>query len=290
MPSCGRGRAADGERAGVERVGPDRRAAAGATPTGERRLPSGDDAARTHDLVGDGPAGPEDLDKTRMQVERPADHGRLASSSRAGWPPTFLDIGRRTFLQRLEVDRLGDGIHSRVVRMYPVAAVVFGPHPVRICGIGEHSVEIHDGIVGAAGTDPAVHGIAYRLATLRIVSGKDGPLGRHDRRADDADTVIVRGLDQGLIAVDELSGGHWLASGGFADGDVVYSFKHDHRADLRLFEHISPEPVKTAGAVPWQAGEHLIAAEARVKHTYWSPGRNYSLSELIRVAVVRVRR
>src|SRR5215207_6816388 len=80
MPSCGRGRAADGERAGVERVGPDRRAAAGATPAGERRLPSGNDAARTHDLVGDGPAVPEDLDKTRMQVERPADHGRLASS------------------------------------------------------------------------------------------------------------------------------------------------------------------------------------------------------------------
>jgi len=50
----------------------------GATPTGKRRLPSGNDAARTHDLVGDGPAGPEDLDKTRMQVERPADHGRLA--------------------------------------------------------------------------------------------------------------------------------------------------------------------------------------------------------------------
>lgn len=51
----------------------------GATPAGERRLPSGNDAARTHDLVGDGPAGPEDLDKTRMQVERPADQ--------AAWRP-----------------------------------------------------------------------------------------------------------------------------------------------------------------------------------------------------------
>jgi hypothetical protein len=55
-------------------------------------------------------------------------------SSGAGWPPTFLDTGRRTCLQRLEVDRLGDGIHSRVVRMYPVSAVVFRPHPVWIWG------------------------------------------------------------------------------------------------------------------------------------------------------------
>src|SRR4029450_13645022 len=112
--------------------------------------------------------------------------------------------------------------------MHPVPAVVFGPHPVRICGIGEHSVEIHDGVVGATGTDPAVHGIAYRLATLRIVRGEDGPLGWQDRRADDADTVIVRGSDQGLVSVDELSGGHWLALGGFADGDVVSFLKTEN--------------------------------------------------------------
>src|SRR4029450_13533319 len=103
-------------------------------------------------------------------------------------------------LQRLEVDRLGDGTHSRVVGMYPVPAVVFRPHPVRIRGVRERSVEIHDGIVGATGTDPAVHHIAYRLATLRIVSGEDGPLGWHDRRADDADTAVVRGSGQGLLS------------------------------------------------------------------------------------------
>src|SRR4029453_17563087 len=49
--------------------------------------------------------------------------------------------------QSVEVDRPGDGAHSRVVGVYAVPTVVFGPHPIRIGGIGEEPVEIDDSVV-----------------------------------------------------------------------------------------------------------------------------------------------
>jgi hypothetical protein len=115
--------------------------------------------------------------------------------------------------------------------------------------------------------------------------------GGPDHGTDDFDAAGVRRPDQGPVPADELVRRHLgeltAAEVKAAQADVVGSEQHDHRAYGRPAEHVTGEPREglLAGRAR-RVGEQRVPVDAGVEHASRCAGRDQSLRQLVRVAVV----
>jgi len=74
--------------------------------------------------------------------------------------------------EQLQVDRFRHRAMAKIVRVYMVAAVIFGSQTCRQCGIAQNRVEVDDRIVLAAFTNEAIDELTFLFHDRRPEAGK----------------------------------------------------------------------------------------------------------------------
>jgi len=190
----------------------------------------------------------------------------------------------RTLIQEpVQPNRIGNGLHARVVWVEMIAAVV-GRQVLRGMGrIVRSSVHVDERVASAfIAAEKCVDPFARDFFLRRPIIGA---LKRRERGAQELHVVAVRIVDQLLDSSDQrFRGRWWLGRSKIVDGIVG----EDDPAHAGLREHIAVEARQ--GALACAGNQQTVPADSGIEHTDAEPGINKPARKIVGPAAVGVRR
>jgi hypothetical protein len=168
--------------------------------------------------------------------------------------------------QRFQTDGGRHGAIAAGVGVQVIAAVICGPQPLGVGGIGHRRGEVDHAVELPGGADPAIDRLALGLCGRRPVASA---LKRGQGGAVDLDPLPMRQRDDPLVALDDLQRGdrHVRRAQGadaLAVADVVDALQENHDADVGLLADVALKARHRVDATADGAVEHAVAADALV--------------------------